>query len=82
MSGQKRESEETLAFRVARRMFESSFAACERLPEAEQQVLMREVAKRVLGKIPQSPTETVKPIQILGIEIKQHNSEGSGSDRK
>jgi hypothetical protein len=81
MSGQKREFEETLAFRVAKRMFESSFAACEKLPEAEQQVLMREIAKRVLAKIPSPATEMVKPIRVVGIQIQQHNSEGGGSDR-
>ena len=81
MSGQKQNPEETLAFRVAKRMFESSFAACERLPEAEQQVLMREIATRLLKKIPQPPTETVKPIRVVGIQIEQHNSEDGGSDR-
>ncbi len=81
MSGQKQNPEETLAFRVAKRMFESSFAACERLPEAEQQVLLREIGKRVLKSIPSPPTETVKPIRVVGIQIEQRNSEDGGSDR-
>ena len=79
MTQQKQNSAETVAYRVAAGMFDSAFRACARLPETEQQVLLREIGKRILEKVSQLPTQTVKSIQVLGIEIKQQNSDDSGS---
>jgi len=82
MNEQKQSRGESVAYRVAARMFESAFAAWERLPEAEQQLLLREIGKRVRQKIsPPPPTEAAKPVQVLGIEIKQRSSEDGGSGR-
>ena len=81
MTEQKQHPDETLAYRVAARMFESAFAACERLPEADQLLLLREVGNRVRQNISPSPAETVKPVQVLGVEIRQQNSEDAGSGR-
>jgi 3-oxoacyl-[acyl-carrier-protein] synthase III len=58
---------ETIAYRMAARMFESAFAACERLPETSRQLLLRQIGKRILK-------EAVKRIEIVGVEIKQQNS--------
>jgi hypothetical protein len=79
MNKQKQYPDETMAYRLAARMFESAFAACERLPESDQQLLLREIGKRILKIISASPTEAVKPIQIVGVEIKRQNSEDGGS---
>jgi DNA polymerase/3'-5' exonuclease PolX len=79
MTEQKQNSTETLAYRVAAGMFDSALRACARLPEADQQTLLREIGKRILEKISQLPTKTIKSIQVLGIEINQENSEDSGS---
>jgi len=79
MNEQKENRGESIAYRVAARMFESAFAACERLPEAEQQFLLREIGKRILKNISQLPTETAKPVQVLGVEIRQQSSEDGGS---
>ena len=65
--------DETLVYRIAARMFESAFAACERLDEAHQQLLLREIGKRIVKKISPAAPETVKPIQVIGVEIKKHN---------
>jgi DNA polymerase I-like protein with 3'-5' exonuclease and polymerase domains len=65
---------ETIAYRMAARMFESAFAACERLPETSRQLLLREIGKRILKNISPPPTEAVKRIEIVGVEIKQQNS--------
>jgi hypothetical protein len=80
MNKQKQHPDETLAYRIAARMFESAFAACERLPEPGRQLLLREIGKRILKNISSSPTEAVKAIQIVGVEIKQQNPDDSGSD--
>ena len=79
MTQQKQNPTETVAYRVAIGMFDSAFRACARLPETEQQVLLREIGKRILEKVSQLPTKTVKSIQVLGIEIKQQNSDDSES---
>ena len=69
------------AYRVAARLFESAFAALEHLPEADQHLLLIEIGKRVLGRMPQPPLETAKPIQIVGVEIKLQSSEDAISGR-
>jgi hypothetical protein len=69
------------AYRVAVRLFESAFAALEHLPEADQHLLLIEIGKRVLGRMPQPPLETAKPIQIVGVEIKLQSSEDAISGR-
>jgi len=62
-------------YRIAVRMFESAFQACERLPDEDKQLLFREVAKRLLDQIPnnrsEEPTTEPTAVKILGIEIKQ-----------
>jgi hypothetical protein len=80
MNEQKQNPAETMAYRVAARMFESAFAACERLPEADRQLLLREIGKRILKNISPAPTEAVKPVQIVGVEIRQQNSGDDGSN--
>jgi DNA polymerase/3'-5' exonuclease PolX len=79
MTEQNQNPTQTLAYRVAAGMFDSALRTCARLPEADQQMLLREIGKRILEKISQLPTQTVKSIQVLGIEIKQHNSENTES---
>ena len=79
MTEQKQNSTETVAYRLAAGMFDSALRTCGRLPEADQQTLLREIGKRILEKISQLPKKTVKSIQVLGIEIKRQNSEDSGS---
>ena len=73
---------DNLAYRIAARMFESAFAACERLPEGEQQLLLREIGKRILKNISPPAMDTVKSIQVVGIEIKQHDSDDDAAGPK
>ena len=80
MNEQKQNPIESMAYRIAARMFESAFAACERLPEADRQLLLREIGKRILKNISPPITEAVKPIQIVGVEIRQQNSGDGGSN--
>ena len=80
MNKQEQNPIDTIAYRIAARMFESAFAACERLPETSRQLLLREIGKRVLKNISPSPTAAVKPIQIVGVEIKQQNPDDGGSN--
>jgi len=80
MNEQNQNPVDTMAYRIAARMFESAFAACERLPEADRQLLLREIGKRILKNISPPPTEAVKPIEIVGVKIKQQNSDDSGSN--
>ena len=59
----------TVAYRVAARLFDSAFAACERVPEVDRQLLLREIGSRIIATL--RPDPPVKPIRVLGIEIKQ-----------
>ena len=72
---------ENLAYKIAARMFESALAACERLPEAERQLLLREIGKRILKNISPPAMDTIKSIQVVGIEIRQHGSDAGEAGR-
>jgi hypothetical protein len=65
--------QKNLSYRIALRLFDSAFAACERLPDAEQQLLMREIGARVLRTIEKFPIPTEAPaaVKITGISIKE-----------
>ena len=42
---------ETLNYRMAARQFERAFEWCERLPQAEQESLLKEIAEHLLKKL-------------------------------
>ena len=69
MKQQKHTPDYTVVYRVAARLFDSAFAACERVPEADRELLLREIGNRVIAML--GPHKQVKPIRVLGIEIKQ-----------
>jgi hypothetical protein len=62
----------SLSYRVAVRLFDSAFAACERLSYEEQQLLLREIGTRLLQSIPKSeiPAEAPQPVKITGISVR------------
>jgi len=71
MNQHKQTPEYTVAYRVAIRMFERAFAACERVPEIDRQLLLQEISRRITQMV-HATDEPVKPkpIQVVGIEIK------------
>jgi len=72
MDDRKRSIGEALDYRIAVRRFESAFEACARLPHTDQQLLLREIAKRVSQRQQPVPEpEEQKAVKIVGIEIKQ-----------
>jgi len=80
MNEQQQNPVQTMAYQIAARMFKSAFAACERLPEADRQLLLREIGERILKEISLAPREAVKPVQIVGVEIRQQKSGDDGSN--
>jgi hypothetical protein len=58
----------TAAYRFAARLFESAFAACEHLPDADRELLLKEIESQVA--VVRHPNQSLKPIRVLGIEIK------------
>ena len=86
MNQHKQTPEYTTAYRVAVRMFESAFAACERVPEVDRQLLSQEISNRLtqmshatnepvkhcLTPMVHAANEPVKPktVQVVGVEIK------------
>jgi len=72
MTYQKQKSVDSVAYRVASRLFESAFAACDALPEADRQLLLKDVSNRVTKMLPPSK-ELVKAVQVLRVEIKQQD---------
>jgi hypothetical protein len=73
MDDRKRSIAEKLDYRIAVRRFESAFEVCERLPDADQQLLLKEIAKRISHRVLAAPPEEKKEdaVKIVGIEIKQ-----------
>jgi hypothetical protein len=67
----KRSLREGLDYRIAVRLFDSAFEACKRLPQADQQFLLREVAKRIVEQVLNTRSEGQTAVNVIGIEIKQ-----------
>jgi hypothetical protein len=65
----KQEPNYTVAYRLAARLFESAFAACQHLPGEERELLLKEIESRITAVL--HPNQALKPIRVLGIEIKQ-----------
>jgi hypothetical protein len=71
---------ESLPYKIAARLFDSAFAACERLPQTEKLSLLRKVGKRILQDMQDSAPKEPKPIAVVGIEIKQENPDDHESN--
>jgi hypothetical protein len=71
MDDRKRSFGEGVNDRVAARLFDCAFEACERLPDADQQLLLKEIAKRILRQMPNPPSEEQTAVKVIGIKIKQ-----------
>ena len=69
MDDRNRSFAEQLDYRIAVRLFEFAFEACERLPDQDQHILLEEIAKRGSQKVGPAEEQRAKAIQILGIEI-------------
>jgi predicted metal-dependent hydrolase len=61
----------TIEYRIAARQFESAFEACERLPHEDQELLLKEVAGRLLRQLRLDALEEEPAVKVVGIEIKQ-----------
>jgi hypothetical protein len=67
-----------LRYRIAARQFEFALESCERLPREDQELLLREVAGRILQqlptalqrKVPIAEFENESVVKVLGVEIK------------
>jgi hypothetical protein len=63
---------EALEYKIAIRLFNSAFEACNRLSQSDRDVLLKEIAKRVLDNLPQVHSKKEQnPAKIVGIEITQ-----------
>ena len=63
--------EERLAYRLAARRFESAFEALEQLPQDDRQLLLGEVAERILQQLRNAPSEEPKGPKVVGIAIER-----------
>ncbi len=63
--------EKSFTYKLAARLFDSAFEACGRLSLADRELLLREIAKRVLQQIPNAPSKERTSVKVIGIEIKQ-----------
>jgi hypothetical protein len=71
MDDHKRSFEEKLAYRIAARRFESAFEACQQLPQDDRQLLLKEIAERILPQLANTHSEGRSAPKVLGIEIKE-----------
>jgi hypothetical protein len=70
-----------LDVRIARRLFESAFEACDRLPNGDREQLLKDIAKRIVESVGEGESqraagivdirvdEVAKTVGIVGIEI-------------
>jgi hypothetical protein len=70
MDESKRSFKETLDYRIAVRRFESAFEACDRLVQEDRELLLRQIAERALGSLPNPTSQKQKTVEIVGVEIK------------
>jgi THUMP domain-containing protein len=72
MDDSSRSFREALEYRIAVRLFNSAFEACNRLSQSDRDALLKEIAKRVLDNLPQVHSKNEQnPAKIVGIEITQ-----------
>jgi hypothetical protein len=71
MDDHKRTFEEKLAYRIAARRFESAFEACQQLSQDDRQLLLKEIAERILPQLGNTHSEGRIAPKVLGIEIKE-----------
>lgn len=78
-----RTNQDSLSYRMAIRLFDSAFAACDRLSCVEQQSLMREIGARLLQRMPKSDSATgsAEPakVTVIGIKLDVHERAGGNS---
>lgn len=78
-----RTNQDSLSYRMAIRLFDSAFAACDRLSCVEQQSLMREIGARLLQRMPKSDSATATPepakVTVIGIKLDVHERAGGDS---
>lgn len=77
-------SQESLSYRMALRLFDSAFAACERLPYEEQEALIREIGTRLLQRMPKSAVTAEPPpaVKITGLRVRvedRRQADGHGN---
>ena len=70
MDESKRLFKEAFDYRIAVRRFKSAFEACERLVQEDRELLLRQIAERALGSLPNPMSQKQKTVEIVGIEIK------------
>lgn len=71
MDNRIRSFEEKMAHRTATRRFESAFEALEQLPQDDRQLLLREVAERIVQQLRNAPSEEPKGPKVVGIAIER-----------
>jgi hypothetical protein len=62
MDGRKRSFLETLDYRIAVGRFESALEACDRLPDDDRELLLRNIAEQILGQV-QSGRPSLPPAE-------------------
>jgi hypothetical protein len=62
---------EELNYRIAAKLFESAFKACEQVSHEHRQALLKTVAERIMQQMPKAPSEKPAPLRVIGVEIKQ-----------
>ena len=78
MDDRKRSYGETLDYRIALRLFESAFEARERLHDYDQQLLLKEIAKRVSRMwVAQSEEQAEKAVKVLVSRSSSHRKRAS-----
>jgi hypothetical protein len=74
--------QKSLSYRMALRRFDSAFADCDRLAEAEKHLLLREIGMRLLERMPQPKPDvsavSQHEVKITGMSIKEEAPNSGG----
>jgi hypothetical protein len=62
-------NQKSWSYRMAARLFDSAFEELDRVPEAERQLLMREISTRLRRRVPKSDVAAESPT-VIGVSMK------------
>jgi hypothetical protein len=59
------------AHKTVASLFDAAFEACKELPYEDRQLMLKEVAKRILLEVSNTPWEEQKAVSVVGIEVEK-----------
>jgi hypothetical protein len=71
MDNRKRSIAEEMEYQIVLRLFDSAFEACGQLTDADRQLLLKEIGKRLSQDIRAALPDEQKTVKVVGVKIEQ-----------